>query len=124
MLAALRYRLQPRMESAGLALVWEVEPLPLWRKGEDQAMRHLQFMLLEAISNVLQHAHASQLTLRSQMQGEAIEICVQDNGRGFAGESGRGLSSLHQRAALIKAGLNIESGSAGTAVNIRLRLSP
>jgi signal transduction histidine kinase len=119
-LAALRYRLQPRMESAGLGLLWEVESLPAWPKGDEQAMRHLQFMLMEAISNVLQHAHASELRLSARSEEGSIVIRLQDNGRGMSGNPGRGLRSLQKRAALIDAVLDIDSGAAGTTVQIRL----
>jgi signal transduction histidine kinase len=119
-LAALRYRLQQRMESANLVLLWEVESLPAWPKGDEQATRHLQFMLMEAISNVLQHAHASELRLSARSEGGSIIIRLQDNGRGMSGNPGRRLRSLQKRAALIDAVLDIDSSAAGTTVQIRL----
>lgn len=61
LMASLRFRLESRIAQAGIALRWKVDALPMWRapagRGDD-AMRDLQFVLLEAISNVLQHANA------------------------------------------------------------------
>ena len=69
LLASLRYRLQRRIAQAGLTIDWQVDELPHWEQGTDQAMRHLQFLLLEAISNALQHAQASTLTLSARSEG-------------------------------------------------------
>jgi signal transduction histidine kinase len=120
LLASLRYRLQPRIESAGLALHWEVAALPLWDSGSDEAMRHLQFMLLEALSNALQHAAACNLTLSAQARHGHIEICLRDDGRGFDVAPARGLRSMQERAAALGATLLIEPARPGTSVLIRL----
>src|SRR5690606_7908923 len=43
LLAGLRYRLEPRLAGAGLALEWAVQELPPWPGLDAQAMRQLQF---------------------------------------------------------------------------------
>src|SRR5262249_40132421 len=90
LLASLRYRLQPRIESAGLRVDWDVDELPRWEAGDDHAMRHLRFLLLEAISNTLQHAGASTLRLAAHVVDDAIQIQVEDDGCGPNGAPGRG----------------------------------
>lgn len=130
LLANLRFRLEPRIASAGLELRWDVEALPGWRAesiGADEAMRHLQFLLMEAISNVLQHAHASTLTIEARVigrDGDEIEICVVDDGCG----PGRAVEavprSLWERAKTIGARLSVEAVSTdgrGTRVRFGLR---
>jgi signal transduction histidine kinase len=120
LLASLRYRLQRRIEQAGLAIEWQVDELPHWQRGSDLAMRHLQFLLLEAISNALQHADASTLTLSARSDGKSIEISVRDDGRGGCMESGGGLQSMRERAEAIGADLAIEDAAPGTRVCVRL----
>jgi signal transduction histidine kinase len=123
LLASLRYRLQPRIASAGLTVEWEVDSLPHWAAGSDQAMRHLQFLLLEAISNVLQHAEATTLTLRAQGTPDTIEIVVTDNGRGLGEASGRELQSMRERAKAIGAQFSADAAQPGTRVRVELPVS-
>ena len=79
--------------------------------------------MFEALSNVLQHAHATQLRidLRTTERGGA-HLRVIDNGCGFEPErvKRRGLSSLRERAAAIGAGLVITSVPGNTVVQIVL----
>lgn len=130
LLANLRFRLEPRIAKAGLALRWEVEALPAWTPrsiGADEAMRHLQFLLMEAISNVLQHAGAKTLTLEARPVGEAgagIEICVVDDGRGPGPATEALPRSLRERAQAIGARLAVEAVSSdGRGTRVRLALS-
>ena len=123
LLANLRYRLQPRFAALDLRLVWEVEELPLVASLTHHDMRQLQYMLFEAISNVLQHAHASEMCLQAQVEQGDVVVRVVDNGRGFDAQatSRNGLGSLKQRAQAIGASLDIQSDPGRTVVEIRLR---
>ena len=123
LLANLRYRLEPRFKASDIELQWDVDlVLPLARL-DHAAMRQLQYMVFESLSNVLQHAHATQLRieLRSTAQGGA-RLRVIDNGCGFEPErvKRRGLSSLRERAAAIAASLLITSVAGNTVVEIEL----
>jgi signal transduction histidine kinase len=120
LLASLRYRLQRRIAQAGLTVDWQVDELPHWEQGTDQAMRHLQFLLLEAISNALQHARASTLTLSARSEGKAIEISVRDDGRGGCSDANGGLQSMRERARAIGAQLTVEDAGPGTKVKVIL----
>ena len=124
LLASLRYRLQRRISQAGLTVDWQVDELPHWEQGTDQAMRHLQFLLLETISNALQHAQASTLTLSARSEGGKIEISVRDDGRGGCAEASSGLQSMRQRAQAIGAELAVENADPGTRVRVRLKPDP
>jgi signal transduction histidine kinase len=83
-------------------------------------MRHLQFLLLEAISNALQHAQAATLTLSARSEGAKIEISVRDDGRGGCLDASSGLQSMRQRAQAIGAELAVEDAKPGTRVRVRL----
>jgi signal transduction histidine kinase len=123
LLASLRYRLQPRIENAGLALQWDVAALPTWPAPSEGAMRHLQFLLLEAISNALQHADARALALGARTGGGGIEITLDDNGRGMDGACTSGLRTMRERAAAIGAALSVEPLKPGTRVRVVLPLA-
>jgi signal transduction histidine kinase len=123
LLANLRYRLEPRFKASDIELQWDVDLLPTLTQLNDKAMRHLQFMVFEALSNVLQHARASVLRIELRATpGGGAQLRVIDNGCGFELDrvKRRGLSSLRERAAAIDAGLVIASAPGNTAVEIVL----
>jgi signal transduction histidine kinase len=121
LLASLRYRLQPRIENAGLLLRWDVEALPHWQPPNEAAMRHLQFLLLEAVSNALQHAGAATLSFGAREAQGGIEITLADDGCGID-DAARGLRTMRERAAAISAELHVEALAPGTQVRVRLPL--
>jgi signal transduction histidine kinase len=123
LLANLRYRLEPRLKASDIELIWRVDELPPLASLDDKAMRHLQYMVFEAMSNVLQHARASVLVidLRRTLNGGA-QLQLIDNGCGFDPDrvKRRGLSSLRERAAALGARLEIASVPGKTVVEIVL----
>jgi hypothetical protein len=123
MLANLRYRLEPRFKASDIALVWDVDLLPPLSRLDGKAMRQLQFMVFEALSNVLQHAQASELRIELRArEGGGAQLRVVDNGRGFDPQrvQRKGLASLRERAAAIGAVLGVDSVPGRTAVEITL----
>ncbi|MGQ0529471.1 MAG: sensor histidine kinase [Panacagrimonas sp.] len=120
LLASMRYRLQPRIQAAGLSLEWQVDPLPVWQQGNSAAMRHLQYMLFEVFSNALQHARARQLCLRALVEQGRIVVALIDDGQGFQVPPEQALRSLRERAALIGAELDIRTDSSGSKVSVTL----
>ena len=124
LLANLRYRLEPRLKVSGLELQWDVDLLAPLERLDDKAMRHLQYMVFEAVSNVLQHARASKIhiVLCSTVSGGA-QLLVIDNGCGFDPElvQRRGLGSLRERAGAMDAGLSLTSVPGETRVEILIR---
>jgi signal transduction histidine kinase len=123
LLANLRYRLEPRFKTSGLALQWDVEVLPPLSGLDDKAMRHVQFMVFEALSNVLQHAQATRLIiqLHATPAGGAC-LRVIDNGCGFdaANFQRRGLRSLRERSDALGAALHITSEPGKTMIEMIL----
>lgn len=122
LLASLRYRLQPRLEAMGIGLSWQVEVLPLLARLSSHDMRQLQFILFEAISNVLQHAHARHITFEAWPRGEGVVLRVIDDGRGFdpALTRGKGLPSMRERAQALGARLGLDSEPGRTVVELTL----
>jgi signal transduction histidine kinase len=122
LLANLRYRLEPRFTSSGMAFEWDVELLPAIARLDHSAMRQLQYMLFEALSNVLQHAKARTVRIEAQAQGAAAVVRVIDDGCGFDTQatSTRGLASMRERAQAIGVQLHIQSAPGRTVVEIVL----
>ncbi|MGH6627138.1 MAG: sensor histidine kinase [Burkholderiaceae bacterium] len=122
LLANLRYRLEPRFAASDIELQWGVELLEPVQRLDANAMRQLQFMVFEALSNVLQHARASVLRIEASPQGAGVQLRIIDNGRGFdvAAPRRKGLLSMQERAAAIGAGLAMDSEPGRTVVEIRL----
>jgi signal transduction histidine kinase len=115
LLANMRYRLEPRFASSGISFEWAVEDTPLIPRLDAGAMRQLQFMVFEALSNVLQHAHASVIRIeaRHDLHGSnpTTTLSIIDNGQGFDTNTPvrRGLATMHERATAIGARLTITS---------------
>jgi signal transduction histidine kinase len=129
LLANLRYRLEPRFRSMGLALEWALVPLPELSYLDASAMRQLQYIFFEALSNVMQHAHASVLRIEATpvlpTQGGAqhrVRIRICDNGRGFDASAVRrkGLVAMQARAQAIGAQVSVSSHPGETVVEILL----
>ena len=122
LLANLRYRLEPRLKACGIELDWAVEALAPAAALDAGAMRQLQFMLFEAISNVMQHARASQLRIEARQVGPGMQVRVVDNGCGFVTSqvARRGLRLMQERAQAIGAQLHIDSQPGHTALELRI----
>jgi two-component system sensor histidine kinase UhpB len=75
----------------------------------------------EALTNVLRHAHASQVDLSLRHAEGRVVLTVRDDGRGFSENlpSNSGLAGMRERAMLIGAELDINSRP-DAGVEIRL----
>jgi signal transduction histidine kinase len=136
LLANLRYRLGPRFSAMGIELQWDVDLLPICEKLDASAMGELQFMLFEALSNVLQHAQAHTLRVEAHIRahGESLDdasqkseadqiyVRVVDDGVGFDPQArqSKGLANLRKCAVAIGAQLRISSTPGNTVVEIQL----
>jgi signal transduction histidine kinase len=140
-LATLRYRLQPRLEAAGIEVVWDVDEFPELRELSPQVVMHVQRILLEAFTNVLKHAQASRVVVRARLceaRQTVVTLQISDNGIGFgadpardalpaadrAARRGRGLDNMRSRAEAIGAALRIEPASpaGGACVTLEIRV--
>lgn len=132
LLATLRYRLGPRIEGYGLQLRWEVQDVLALDWLDARSALHVLRILQEGISNILQHARATELRV---MTGEAADevsaeagvfVILQDNGQGFtcqpASEAGHGLSSMTKRAQEIGGKVSWQANGGGTLFRLWLPL--
>ncbi|MEO8024571.1 ATP-binding protein [Polaromonas sp.] len=128
LLATLRFRLEPRLEDAGVALLWEVKELPTLGWLDRSAALHVLRIVQESVANILRHTQANEIQVRTASEGAGVQVIIEDNGQGFdidkaLGEAtGRGLSNQLRRARAIDGTVSWKSGPAGTRFTLWLPL--
>jgi ligand-binding sensor domain-containing protein/signal transduction histidine kinase len=92
-------------------------------------MRHNIFLVVkEALTNALKHAGAHEVRVQAKVEADALEILVQDDGRGFNAQtppgqgSYHGLGNMRRRAEAMRGTLAMQS-SPGKGTMIRLSVS-
>lgn len=118
-LATLRYRLQPRLQAAGVQVRWDVSLLPELPQLSPQSVLQVQRILLEGFTNVLKHARATEVAVQARLEEgpePAVVLVLTDNGVGLpavpAG-AGHGVANMQSRAASIGAALRVEPAEGG-----------
>lgn len=128
MLATLRYRIQPRLDALGIALIWRIGILPQPDGLTPVERSHIQRIIFEALTNVMRHAQATEVRIDAVCDDgppQAYRIAVEDNGKGLGDQPvqrfGHGLTNMQVRAEGIHAQLTVESMlPTGTRVSIHL----
>ena len=129
-LGNLRFRMQPRLKAAGIALHWDTQSLsdtlPLRPQDRLPVLRIVQ----ESLTNALKHADATTISLKASQTASALSIRIDDDGQGFdadaarASATGKGLGSLEKRARVLGAELHISSSERGSTVRLVVPLNP
>ena len=119
LLATMRFRLAPRIESAGITLQWEVQPVPALAWLDPDGALHILHIVQECVANVLRHTRATTICVSTAMADEGVCVIVEDNGGGFdvneaMRRGGRGLRNQQRRAQEIGGSVSWEAGAAGT----------
>jgi signal transduction histidine kinase len=128
-LGAARERLEPRLRRHGIFFDWRVADIPMLAGfGPERALELLR-LVQEAITNVVKHAQARTITIRTDVGPAAsgasgVVMEVRDDGRGFDGprRGGRGLANMRDRAARLGGELTVTPGAPGTVVRLWLPL--
>jgi signal transduction histidine kinase len=126
LLATLRFRLEPRLESAGVALRWKVRDVPALNWLDPTSALHILRIVQESIANILHHSRATEIRIETAVELEHVLISVIDNGQGFdavaalATARGRGLQNQQRRAAALDGAVAWESHASGTRFTLRL----
>lgn len=125
-LGTLRQRIGPALLSAGIELDWQVEDVPPVAGLESRGVMHLFRCLQEVFANVVKHAHARRVAVRTWVEAGQVCLSVCDDGVGLGhadGDAfrpgGRGLGHIHLRAAEIGADVAFTDGEPGTCVTLR-----
>jgi signal transduction histidine kinase len=127
-LGNLRYRIEPRLQAAGITLQWEIDDgVALASPG---AALHVLRIVQEAIGNALKHARATRLALACRREGEALVVTIADDGCGIVAADGsvpasaqRGLRNMQLRARQLQGTLEVASGERGTTLTLRVPLA-
>jgi hypothetical protein len=125
LLGRVRARLSPRLIRAGLRVDWRIPVDDRLPALEPTTLHHVMRIVQEAIGNVIRHANATTLSIRTRPEtiggvlGIAVEIT--DDGGGMpksAQASHRGLAHMYKRADEIGGKLDVDSSSSGTTIRI------
>ena len=108
-----------------LALRLATAPVAGLLSPEDEL--HLYRIVQEALANIGRHAHATRIGLRLGREGRRLMLRLRDNGTGFVPgrlpDSGLGLVTMRERAALLRAELVVESQPGrGTEIRVTVPL--
>lgn len=85
--------------------------------------RCLALVLREAATNIARHAQASHVRIGFQREPDAVQLSVEDDGRGGVSVDGNGLAGMRDRVRAMQGTLSIDSPrGAGTKVLVRVGL--
>jgi len=125
-LGNLRYRLEPRLNAAGISLEWAVTDLPPLDYLDPENVRSVLRIVQEAFTNTLKHANASRITLSTGTDRAANRVWVRvtDDGQHFdieKAKGGRGLANMKSRAARMQGEIEVVAlKGGGTCVSLFL----
>ncbi len=128
LLATLRFRLEPRLEDAGIALLWEVQTLPTLAWLEPSSALNILRIVQESIANILRHTQATDIRVGTAVETDGVRVSIEDNGQGFDVEkalvaaTGRGLHNQRRRAQAVEGTVAWKSGPMGTQFTLWLPL--
>ena len=127
-LGNLRYRLEPRLNLAGIELEWAVADLPPLAYLDPENTRSILRIVQEAFTNTLKHAKAKRITLSTGVDyGNArVWVRLTDDGCGFnpGQQSGRGVENMKGRAQKLNGLVEVVPlKGGGTCVNLYLPLA-
>ena len=126
LLATLRFRLEPRLEGTEVTLLWEVRELPTLDWLDPSSALHILRIVQESVANILRHTRATEIRVGTAVQGDGVQVIIEDNGQGFDVEkalgeaAGRGLHNQRRRAESIGGRVTWRSGPAGTRLTLWL----
>lgn len=128
-LGRLRYRLQPSFDRAGIKVLWRVDVAGELLGIQMSEVSHLEHIVQECFSNILQHSQATKIKLVCRYEAELeprLRLEVQDNGVGISQRDqaqfvGNGMANMLRRAQQLGVALHIGT-QAGVGTRVRLYL--
>jgi signal transduction histidine kinase len=128
LLATLRYRLGPRLESADIELSWEVVNVPALDWLDPRNALHILRILQEGFTNIIKHTQASLIRVATKIDNGWVVVTLTDNGQGFdvaqmLHSGGKGLNNQIRRAESIGAEIHWNSSHSGTTLTLRLPIN-
>lgn len=127
LLAAVRFRLAPRLRAAGITLTWSVQDLPRLAWLDPQKALHVLRIVQEVLTNVLKHSRAETIDLATAHEGDEVLVRIRNDGDGFAGAAqgtGMGLANVRQRSQALGARCQWAARDGGGEFCLWLPLQP
>lgn len=116
-MADYRIECEKRLSDVHIQLVWQIEMKEDHLLLTQPQVLNLGRIIREAVSNVIRHAQASQVTVNLSRSDRHLLLSVSDNGIGLPAESarnkGRGLNNIQKRATLLGGEVHFEALPAG-----------
>ena len=124
-LATFKARVQPRIETTGIAFDWQEDPAiaTLSDFGPRDVLQIFR-VLQEAVTNALKHAECNRIAVNAVVSDGRLVLQIEDDGKGITtrGQAGRGLTNMRLRAASVQGEVMVEPGTNGTGTRITLTL--
>lgn len=125
LLGTLRYRLDARLQSAGITLHWDVTDVPRLEWLDPSASLHVLRILQEAFSNILKHTQSVEIRVATGSDDSHVWVSITDNGPGFDLEEarqrgGRGLANQRRRARELRGDIRWERLKTGMRLILSL----
>jgi signal transduction histidine kinase/ligand-binding sensor domain-containing protein len=120
LLSALNAMVNRAKAASNMQWTTELEPVGEALAKEDEI--HLYRIAQEAVNNILKHSQATEAAVTLARTESGFRLVIRDNGVGFAladaaRQSGLGLSSLAERARILRARYHVDTGAQqGTAI--------
>ena len=129
LLATLRYRLGPRLQTAGISLQWGVVDVPPLGWLDPRRALHVLRILQETLTNTFKHTEATAIHVSTGQDADGVFVRIADNGPGFDPEQalrsgGKGLANQRRRADAIGARVHWSSTPQGAVTILWLPLQP
>ncbi len=122
-LGTLRQRIAPALQAARIDLDWQVQDVPAIPGLEAQGVLHVFRCLQEVFANIVKHAQASRVTVRTLEVDGCVELSVSDDGVGLEAppdgtvrDGGRGIGHIRLRAAELGVQVHFDGANPGTCV--------
>lgn len=121
-LGTLRQRVAPALAAAGIQLQWQVQEVPPLTGLDARGVMHLFRCVQEIFANIVKHACARRVTVRTWADARAVYLSVEDDGIGMPPDGhrthGRGLNNIKVRAGKIGAVVRYYPTWPGTGVEL------
>ncbi|MGH8178591.1 MAG: sensor histidine kinase [Steroidobacter sp.] len=130
-LSNFRARNERRVQQGGLRFLWQVTDLPLLSDfGPHKSLQVLR-VLQEALTNVLKHARATQVTVATSAAQDdlgraTVVVDVIDDGGGYVAGNipGRGVNNMRRRARELGGSIEFSTAPTGSRVRVILPVDP
>jgi len=125
-LGTLRQRIAPALQAAGIELQWQVQDVPPLEWLESRGVMHLFRCVQEVFANVVKHAQARRVTVRTWAEQGVVYLSIEDDGVGLPGPEdrgrGRGMSNIRTRAEKLEVQVRFYPTWPGTGVEFAFPL--